>query len=374
MRSVRRMIDRLFVRRFYAQNSGFFLFLFVLLFGIVETLTDSLLIEFHYRLIMGMLGNNLIFSLVLGLWLLYQFKCFQFVNGMLAAPELSFFREITLLPPKKLFIQLFRLQVILYLPVLGYSIAILGVALYKQYLVKAILILVFHSVTCLLPAIGFLRKIPNCGNPGRRSWLIWHRNIPRPYFSFLLSYLATHLKFLYFGIKTFTCLLLIALLKSLELGDYDFRLILLIYTMALIGNGVTIYKLRYFEETRLSIYRQLPVSRFGRWLQYILFYLVFMIPESIVILHSAPAVLHYADALQILCYTLCFLLLQHAILSVRWMGLPNFLKILAGIYFALYFFILGHLLAELSLLLGLFSTLLFMGGYYQFALQKTKED
>jgi hypothetical protein len=333
MKTIWHMVMRLFVQRFYAQNSGFFLFLFVVLFGIVQTLTDSLIIAYHYQLIMGMLGNNLIFYLVLLLWLLYQLKCLQFVSTTLAAPENSFFQVINNLERTKVFWLLCMIQGILYLPVLIYSLAVIGISLVHHMYVKASIIIVFHISTCVILAKWYQQRITHLKEPVKNLLLYRMPSIPRPYFYLLLSYLITNLKFLFSGIKIFTCLLLMAFLKSLEQNDYDFRFMMLIYTMALIGNGVLIHKIRIFEETRLSFYRQLPITRFRRWSQYIVFYFILILPEFITLLHLMPLPLHYIDGARILLYTLSFLLLEHAILSAWWMDFPFFLKIATAIFF-----------------------------------------
>jgi hypothetical protein len=368
------IIFKMFVQRFYAQNSGFFLFIFVVMFGIVQTLTDSLIIEYHYHLIMGMLGNYVTFFLVLFLWLIYSLKCVQFVINIISAPNASFLNVINVLPRKNVFSLLFMLQVFLYLPVLIYSVAILGVAVFHHLYAKAVIVILFHAVSCFVIVKFYQQKVKYSGLALNNFLLHWKLNLPKPYFSFLISYLFADLKFLFFGIKIFTCLLLMAFLKNLEQNDYDFRLMMLMYTMALIGNSVIIHKIRNLEETRLAFYRQLPIPGWKRWMQYVCFYFIMMIPELIIIIRSMPLPLHHIDGTYILLFTLSLLLLQHAILSAWLMSFKHFLKLALGIFFVLYFFIVGKLLAPLIVLMFLASTFIFITRYYKFELNKKVSD
>jgi hypothetical protein len=262
------IIVKMFVRRFYAQNTGFFLFIFVLMAGVVQTLdsTKGMLWLYHHKLILGMLGNSAAFCLVLFLWLLYSFKCAQFATNILSAPDTVFLEPLNTLTGRRLFILFFVLQVCMYFPVLAYSLIIIFVALSLHLYTKALIIIFFHLVTCIAYAILYRQKLRY-----RRMYAAFiiprlHLNIPKPYFSFLLFYLLRDLKFLFLATKIFSCFLLYIFLRNLEQADYDLRMMMLIYTMSLIGHAVFIHKIRQLEETCLVFYRQLPVARWQRWM------------------------------------------------------------------------------------------------------------
>ena len=368
------IIFKIFVQRFYAQNSGFFLFIFLVMFGIVQTLTDSLLIEYHYHLIMGMLENYLTFSIVLFLWTLYNLKCVQFVTNILSASDASFLNAINILPRKKTFRLLLMMQLFLYLPALIYSVAILAAAAFHHLYAKGLLIILFHGLSCFIIAKFYQQRIKYCGLKMNNKLIDWKINLPKPYFSFLVSYVFADLKFLFFGIKIFTCLLILGFLKNLEQNDYDYRLMMLIYTMCLIGNGVIIHKVRTLEETRLTFYRQLAIARWKRWLQYFCFYFILMIPELIIFLRATPLPLHAWDTTLISLFTFSFLLLLHAILSAWLLSFKDFLKIALGLFFVIYFFIVGKFLMPLIALLFFSSTIIYLISYYKFELNKKSAD
>src|SRR6201746_1856947 len=87
--SLSELAHKVFIARFYTQNAGFFLFIFVMMFGIVQ---GGLLLRYHYQLIMGILEVPAALLVALGLWSLYLFKCMKFVSKTIIAPDGFFLR------------------------------------------------------------------------------------------------------------------------------------------------------------------------------------------------------------------------------------------------------------------------------------------
>jgi hypothetical protein len=77
-------VNKTLVRSFYIQYAGFFLFLFIVFFGIVAPSQQP---AYHYALIRGMLAAPVFLWLVAGCWLLYAIKIVQFVRRVLESPE-----------------------------------------------------------------------------------------------------------------------------------------------------------------------------------------------------------------------------------------------------------------------------------------------
>lgn len=72
MRSTTAILQKIFTAQFYIQNTGFFLVLFYLMFGVVDS---SSLLSYHRSLMMGFLEGHSFLLLVLFLWTLYLLKC-----------------------------------------------------------------------------------------------------------------------------------------------------------------------------------------------------------------------------------------------------------------------------------------------------------
>ena len=139
-----KVLIKILIKPFYKQNAGLFIFLIIVMFGIVGQIDDHDMIDYHYALILGMLSNPLIFLLVFLLWLIYAIKCIQFVTRSVQKAENSFLGILITLQARKTYLQFFLLQLLLFLPVLLYSLVIIAVAftmngMLKEYLYSFII-------------------------------------------------------------------------------------------------------------------------------------------------------------------------------------------------------------------------------------------
>src|SRR6186713_1361113 len=99
------------VRQFYVQNAGFFLFIFLVFFGVVAPSQQP---AYHYALIRGILAAPAMLILVLAAWLWYAFKCSRWIIGRLQNGDHIFLRILPSLGKTNPFFLLFRIQVVLY--------------------------------------------------------------------------------------------------------------------------------------------------------------------------------------------------------------------------------------------------------------------
>jgi hypothetical protein len=120
--------NKTLVRSFYLQHAGFFLFLFIVFFGIVA---PSQQLAYHYALIRGILEAPVFLALVAFTWLLYAGKVVQFVFRVLDSREGLFVCRLRSLPPVRCLRLLLRIQHRLFLPVSGYALIIVGVAIHR---------------------------------------------------------------------------------------------------------------------------------------------------------------------------------------------------------------------------------------------------
>ncbi|MEQ8424392.1 MAG: hypothetical protein RIA63_06760, partial [Cyclobacteriaceae bacterium] len=112
------VLNRVIVKRFYERNTGFFLFVFLVMFGVVE---GSQIISYHLSLIAGMLGSGVFMAVVFGVWLAYSVKCIQFVHEVLDHPKNGFLFLLRGLNKRKQFQYFLWVIFLLFLPVTVYS-------------------------------------------------------------------------------------------------------------------------------------------------------------------------------------------------------------------------------------------------------------
>ena len=352
-------IRKSLVRQFYIQHAGFFLFIFLVFFGVVAPSQQP---AYHYALIRGILATPVMLILVLFCWLLYALKCSRWIIGLQQRPDHRFLQVLPLKGRRPLFYLLLRIQATLYLPVLGYALAIIGVAIYKKDWMTAIIILAFNVLVCLIAAAVYLHDLfhPGYFSKVRTTSMLKQRSIT--YWSILARNVMTNQKHLWLGIKLYGCLMLYLLLKLDPPAHYDIRMPFLAYTMGFFGHGLLIYQLHGMESQRLLFYRSMPLSLLHRWIQYGIFYLLVMTPEMITIGWLMPHYIRYRDGLGFLLAGYSILLLLNSFLFITSLTKSDFLKLVFLLFGILYVGVLsGHLILSSGLLFATAGGLFFWG-------------
>jgi hypothetical protein len=127
------ILQRVLVNHFYKVNAGFFLFWFFVLFGVVN---GSQLIGYHYSLIQGMIQSTVFLACVIFIWLLYSFKCINYITKQLGDPKQQFLFVLNILSPAKQFWLMLFVHLMVYLPILAYALIVVTVAAKQHYFVS----------------------------------------------------------------------------------------------------------------------------------------------------------------------------------------------------------------------------------------------
>jgi hypothetical protein len=368
MRTVRSVLIRSLVRPFYRKNAGFFVFVFTLLFAVINRLNDEqeFIWSYHYHLILGMLNSPDLTALVFLAWLIYADKCCHFITGVIRHPDYSFLNMLSRSDTRTVFGLLLRAQAGLFLPVTCYALVIAGVAARKGRYEWSLMVLLYIALLCLLSTRRYLYLLRNPGKDRDRRRIGGPRHPRPPYWSFLIRYTLHERKALFLGIKLFSCAMLFFLTMGVAPADYDIRMPFLFYSIGLFGHGVLLYRFREFEERRLAFYRGMPVSLTRRFMQVALLCLLLFIPEVITLSWVTPHALHYGDALRLALSGYGLLLLLNCILLAAPLRMADFLKLLLLLYGVLYFFVMAGALFWLAGCLLVLAALLFMTGYYRY--------
>src|SRR4051794_25394355 len=70
MKPILHILLRVWIQQFYQRNAGFFLFLFVVLFGVVQYPLD-----YHFKLMEGIVTSYITLFIAIIIWILYAGKC-----------------------------------------------------------------------------------------------------------------------------------------------------------------------------------------------------------------------------------------------------------------------------------------------------------
>ena len=275
---------KLLVKAFYREHAGFFLFVFLVFFGVVQPSTQ---LYFHYVLIRGILETPAFMALVFLAWALYGLRVRRSILQTLAAPDALFLYKANALPPQKLAIQCIKTSAALLAPVIGYASIIVAIGIVRKENVQAFVVLGYVGLLVVGMAWEMRRRIeyPGCAPGGRFQNPAGATAILRrvPYWSILLRFLLIENKGVTAAAKIFSVGMLYLLLRLQTPEDYDLRMPFLAYSIALFGHGILLFRCRRLETTRLLWYRGLPVNGISRATQYALFGITLLLPEMILL-------------------------------------------------------------------------------------------
>jgi hypothetical protein len=368
MNITRIILIKSFVKPFYRRHAGLFVFAFILLFGAVGMVDGAGLMAFHLSLVQSILKNAGILLVVLFIWSLYAKKTTQFVINILRSPEFSFLQILSRIDSKKLLGLLVWVQFLLFLPIIFYTIIIFVVCIYlhSSYISFGV-ILLYISAVILLSAWLYLNTVQNLTNKTPVPEVkIPLKTQTTSYWFLFIRYIARHKKLLFTGIKIYSCTTLYLMVVNQLRITYDLSMIILFFSIGILGHGMLIYQLRDMEETRLSFYRTIPNSLPKRFVQYGLIYFVLLLPEFISIVSLTPYYLHYKDALLLILLSYGIILFLNSVLFIQFFAIKHYLKIILCTFLLIYFCVLTFSVAWLCIFLLISSVAIFFRRYYLF--------
>ena len=354
-----RILNKVIVKTYYRQHSGFFLFVFLVFFGVVQPSTQ---LYFHYTLIRGMLEVPAFMALVGMAWVCYGWKMRGFVMEVLTSPDALFLYVLNARPRRRIYRHCGMVMILLYLPVVSYALIIAAVAVYSHKPFHALGVLVYVFMLLLL-ATAHLQRLLRY--PGYRkagpALAIRRRSVP--YWSILLRYLFAENKGVLMGLKGFGCGMLYFLLRGQTPDDYDTRMPFLAFSLALFGHGILLYRCRQLETTKLLCYRGLPVPLVRRFGHYSLFCFLLLAPETLVLGWLTPHPIQVVDSLSFLFSGYSLLLLLNSILLTVSLTASDYWKLCLVLFGILYCCVLGKFLIASSGFCVFMAAVLFFRGY-----------
>lgn len=342
---------KVFVTAFYRENSGFFLFWFFVLFGIVS---GSQLISYHLSLIQGMITGYAFLAIVIFAWFLYLFKITAFAIRLLVDERQHFLMVLNTLPPAAQFRYMLFVQVLNYAPVWIYATVVAFIALKQHLYVPAALVVIsnllfifFSSVFCVKylqrSPVAFFKNIP------RRKYFI-----PKPFFLFSLWFLWKERTQMLFVTKIFSLLILYAVIYFYTPEKHDIRPLQLIMLLVALAHTAIILQIRFFEEERLVFTRNLPLPLLKRFCWLLLAYFFLMLPELVFVWKGFPEDFQLADFPQLLLFITSLPVFFHTVLLTRNIDETAYYR-LAFILSAILFFVILYnpgILMPLTVLFG----------------------
>ena len=362
MRIVLAILQKVVVNHFYRVNAGFFLFMFFVLFGIPVNLA-----QFHLAIINVIIQNPAGLAGGMTLWLLYNFKCINYVVKHLRSPQQQFLFCLNNLSPSSCFGYLIYVQALVYMPVLAYSLVAAIIAFKTHYYISAAIILLFTTVLVLLTAAIYLRALQR--RPLFNNTVLLPKiniRLGKPLFSLPLYYLLHNRGQMLLVAKFFSLLALFVFFKLYEVEQYDIRPLLLCFMLATAANSAIVFEAKAFEDTTMFITKNFPISLPQRFGLLLLTYTLLMLPELAFACKGWPLYFHVVDYAQLLLLSVGLLTLFHGSLFTDDMDTDAFYKIVFAILAILFFVILYNPGILLECVLLAVSYGLYASYYYDF--------
>lgn len=362
-----KIVFQSFVKTFYKENAGLFVFLITIMFCIVNKVDGAGVIEYHYSLILGMLKSSLFLLLVFIVWFGYVRKFSAFVVAGIQKQEYAFLSILNSLTKSKRLRLFLVVESLLLLPVLVYAVFIITIGwqlhFYTQVLAVVIYLFLLITVTAKLHS-----RVLN--SPQVKQRLLRHKYIlwkwsAKSYSAILLKFVSARQKMIWLGVKVFTCGTVFLIARNNTLTDYDISFPFLFFNFGILANGILVFRVREFEINYLSFYQGLPIPLLKRFVQYAWVYFITLIPEFLILFILTSVHIKFTDAILFMGSGYCLLLLMNSITFIRGISMKSYLKILFVIFCLEFAIVLTFGLVFLPFFLFLFASVFFVRWYYK---------
>jgi hypothetical protein len=309
-------LNRIFVAQFYAKNAGTFLVILLLAFGFLSSVE-------HKALITAALGSPFFLALIFVLWGLYLLKTIAFTREQLTAPEHLFLQTFWLVPTPQRGVMWLIIQTSLLLPIIGYAVWMLQIAVSYQRWDSFSAIILF--ILGLILA-GSLAADYRLRHPAPSAIRLPRLALKLRYEFFFPTYWLKHEPLSLLLTKAFSGLLLAGVCRLYPTDDYDQRLLLIGLLLAVLAHSQVGGQVSAFERRYLLILANLPLSWLQRFGRYVLTYGLIWLPELLILIRNCPAEVRLDYVVWLWLAGWGWLLLLHsiayghAILPERWLS------------------------------------------------------
>ncbi len=277
------LLQKLLAEKYYRENSGFFLILGLVLFGLFTPKSHLDLAN-----IAALSPVFLLLAYFLP-WTLYTLKTLFYVSSQLKKDENTFLLAFRLFPVSSQIGAFVRVQFLLLQPVLVFALLILWRAFLLHGYGSILLICLFFIAALFLPALFWLRQIRN---PSDKSLGLGFRlpaflHLLKGHSFYFLRKLLNNEPALFFITKLLSGFLLLGSIALSSTDTYDERLISLAILLAGFAHlGLT--EIYFNFEWELPLLRNLPWTNGKRFSMQLLSWLPVLAPEFLMLWRSMP--------------------------------------------------------------------------------------
>jgi len=281
---INHLLQKLLAEKYYRENTGFFLILVLVLFGLFTPKSHLDLAN-----IAALSPVFLLLAYFLP-WTLYTLKTLFYVSSQLKKEENSFFLAFRLFSVSSQIGAFVKVQFVLLQPVLFFALLILWRAFLLHGYASILLICLFLIAALFLPALFWLRQIRN---PSDKSIGLSFRlpaffRFPRGHSFYFLRKLLHHEPALFFITKMLSGFLLLGSIALIRTDSYDERLISLAILLAGFAH-LGLSEIFYQFEWELPLLKNLPWTNGKRFSTQLFSWLPVLAPEFVMLWRSLPS-------------------------------------------------------------------------------------
>lgn len=365
MKPVYQIIQRSLIVPFYQQHAGLFFFVFYVMFGLVES---SQLLNYHRSLIYGVLSSTLFLLIVLAIWLLYFLKCYLFIKQKCKAPQYHFIYEMGRFSSSKLRYYFFFLYLMIFIPVMIYTIAILVVAIKSGFYIPSVIILLFQVGGLWLCSWASSQQIQNRHLLNRFTIPSLTIPVNKPLALFYISHLSKNQRIGVLLSKVFSILSIYIVVQAMDARD-DVRTPALVLLFGLIAHGFLIFEMKRFEDERLYWMRALPYSTMSLYLRYLFVFAIILIPEMILFASTIDNKITLLNWIELYAFGIGFLAFIYVRLFKFIENTDRYMQFMLWVFLGTFFLIVCNLVPFLAIVSITGSFFIFHKRYYLYESQ-----
>ena len=360
-----RILIKVVAFSFYQRNAGLFLVAFLLLVGIFP---PHILLSSHLAIANALTQSPQLLLVAIIAWFLYGTKCLQHTTNVLSTTGNEVLHYIELLPVRRKVFSISVLYLLLYLPILAYSLLAIILSIQSNRHVSAITIISFNLLMAIVFTYAVEKRIALLKTDAKylKLFAFFDIEFRKNYPSFFWAYLLKN-NLVPLAISKSISIILIVLAEVYYLSSHEIRILRIGFALSVFSHALLVQQLRQFEDNRMLFTRNLPFSYLHRFGNYALVYFVIIILEITILLKYAFAAGLVFSFLEYGCFAVAFCLLCHSYLFYNDVETSKYVRKL------FYFFIVCLLvimykvsLFIISIPMGVIAYILLRNLYYRY--------
>jgi hypothetical protein len=292
--SVFALLQKVLVRKFFRDNTSFFLLVIVLCFGFLSG-------REHRALAEGFIGSYLTMMIPLTLWILYCLKVVRYNFQQSLRQENLILTQSAILQWNIRYPVFAGVSVIQLSPAIAYAGFVAAIALAnKRFEIAALILVVWFVLVIATAAMTIL--FVSCATAEKKTFVMQdflNRTFTRPQVWVQLEHMLRSDPFMVLSSKLFSCILISAVAALYQYDEYDWRLLALGALFAFSGNITVMNGLHRNINHSLLWMRNMPIGLTRWFLTTFIIICLLSLPEAITIFTKLPAALQVTDAIAV---------------------------------------------------------------------------